>query len=340
MIRGYNCLYASFNATLKKGAQIKSQSVTCGDTTLNSDGYFEYVHNNVFVFTLTDTRDITVTKTVTMPVIDYIPVTCDVSYETELRGDNTANITITLSGNYFNGSFGKESNTISLQYRCGKDAIADDQEWQVANPNISDGGYMASFVIENADYKDIYVVQAWVNDRIVGDLYAKEQRIAIMPVFDWGKDNFNFNVPVFIEGKIARTYDSPTIFRAFTQEVDIEYDAYDYIDLRRNDSPNDLVSGVVADNYNGTFTMGWDTAVLINVHIVSSNPNGRSWIRLMNCGVGWKYTDCINYGSYTTSNISIMLKLKKGDTFGVQTLEPITINSSGLIGSYIEIMQL
>ena len=79
---------------------------------------------------------------------------------------------------------------------------------------------------------------------------------------------------------------------------------------------------------------------LINVHVISSNSSGRSWIRLMNYNVGWKYTDCIAYGSYTTSQITIVLPLSQGDKLGLYTVENMTINTSGLTGSYIEIIEL
>lgn len=216
MIRGYNCLYATFNASAPKEGSIVSQTVTCGGKTLYGDGYFGdgltyHVYDNEFVFTVTDDRGQTVEKTVTMPAIDYVPVTVNINYETELTEDNTANVTIIISGNYFEGSFGAIDNELDLRWILHKDGEEYPKDengypiWtKIESSDITfvDGKYEAVFSIPNADYKDAYTVQAWVADKIkVGGLYAKEQRIKILPVFDWGENDFNFNVPVrFSEG--------------------------------------------------------------------------------------------------------------------------------------------
>lgn len=144
---------------------------------------------------------------------------------------------------------------------------------------------------------------------------------------------------VKINGKTVNFTDR--IARAYTQETNISYTANSYIKLFRDQSPTDLYNqGIATFNTNGTITINKDILASINIHIVSGNSGGRSWIRLMNCGNNWKYTDCITYGSYTTSQINIVLPLTKNTIIGIQTVEAITINSSGLVGSYIEIIEL
>ena len=227
MIRGFNCLYAAFNASAPKGGSIVSKTVTCGGKTLYGDGYFGdgltyHVYDNEFVFTVTDNRGQTVEKTVTIPAIDYIPLTCNLSYETDLSENNTANVTITISGNYFNGSFGAVDNVLDLQCICRKDGEEypkDDSGnyiWTKINYSditFSDGKYSTVINIPDADYKATYIVQAWAADEVnVSGLYAKEQRIKITPVFDWGENDFNFNVPVFKEGNPIGYYPVGAIY--------------------------------------------------------------------------------------------------------------------------------
>lgn len=350
MIRGFNCLYASFNIDPDslKGASITSKTVTCGGKTLYGDGYFGdgityHVYDNVFVFSVTDNRGQTVSKTVTMPAIDYIPLTCNVSYDTELDPEtNTANIIATISGNYFNNSFGAQYNNLTLRIN-GSIGSLNVENWEDITPTFSDDGtYTATKSFTGISYKDTFVIQAYAKDKInTSGLYTKEQIVKIAPVFDWGENDFNFNVPVFVEGKQVATYGDNRIARAFTQETDITYTANSYIKLFRDNSPTDLYDESIATfEENGLITINKDMTALVNVHIQSSNSNGRSWIRLMNYNSNWRYTECIAYGSFTTSQITIILKLSAGTKIGVLTSEPITINASGLVGSYIEIMEL
>ena len=125
MIRGYNYIHATFGdkdeTVALKGATITGRSVTCGSKVLSSDGYFEYVYDNVFVFSVTDNRGQTTSITKKMPAIDYIPVSCNLNYETDLKSDTTtADIKIKLTGDYFNDSFGThpgaQHNNLNLQW--------------------------------------------------------------------------------------------------------------------------------------------------------------------------------------------------------------------------------
>ena len=210
MIRSYNTLLAEFNTTAKKGASIVKKIVTCGDKMLEDDGYFEYVHDNVFTFTVTDNRGNSVSKTITIDAIDYIPITCNINYDTELTSDNIATINVTLFGNYFDGSFGAKNNNIDLQYiyRKSTEDFPKDENgnyiWnKIAKPSLTNNKYTSSFSI-NIDYKDTYIIKAWAADSIY-NIYAKEQIIKIVPVFDWSESDFNFNVPVTIQGSEVQT---------------------------------------------------------------------------------------------------------------------------------------
>lgn len=342
MIRGFNALWAAFNAVIPKGGSVKTSTITCGSITRHGDGYFEHAYDNTFEFVLTDNRGQTVRETVTVPAVDYVPVSCNVNYETELTEDNTANITITVSGNYFNGSFGAVNNRLDLQLMCGE-KDSEDTVWEPVTPEYSDGRYVYVKRIEGADYKSTYIAKAYVADAInISGSYTKEEIIKIAPVFDWGENNFSFNIPVAIMGNPVRTLnDSSVVCKAYTQETDISYAANSYIKLFRDGSPTDLQNvDLVRFADNGIIYINKDMLALVNVHIVSQNPSGRSWIRLMNYSTNWKYTDCISYGEYTTSQITMIVKLTKGTSIGVVTAEAMNINASGLAGSYIEIYHL
>ena len=345
LIRYFNYPTATFNATAKKGATIVSKTVACGSRILNAAGdyvQFNNVDSNVFTFTVIDSRGNTVAKTVTMNIIEYVTLSCNPTVTHDLNTDNTIDINISVSGNYFCGSLGATNNTLIVEYRYKSSGNGYQSEWTSINATVNGTAYQAVATITGLDYKSSYTVQVRAKDAIYSDGTAiKDLMVKVFPVFDWGEDDFNFNVPVTIQGKNACTYGADRIARAYTQETDIVYDKNSYVKLFRDSSPTDLYNQDIATfNDNGLITINKNMTALINVHIPSSNSNGRSWIRLMNYDVGWKYTDCINYGSFTTSQITIVLNLLAGTKLGVYTVEPMSINTSGLVGSYIEIIEL
>lgn len=207
MIRYFNYPEAAFNATAKKGASITSRTVTCGSQKLTAAGntaQFNNVDTNEFVFTITDNRGHTVSKTVTVtPMIEYTPPTCYMYVEKDLQNDNSVNINLRISGSCFVGSFGAVDNDVVVEYRCNSDT------WTAAELVPSDDGkYISTPVINVSDYTAAYTVQARIRDSIwTWGVNSHEEIVKVMPVFDWGENDFNFNVPV--HGKGGFTYDIP-----------------------------------------------------------------------------------------------------------------------------------
>jgi hypothetical protein len=62
------------------------------------------------------------------------------------------------------------------------------------------GEYTADFNIEDVDYRNTYTYQVKIQDNF-NTIYSLEKTVAISPVFDWSKEDFNFNVPVSIQGQ-------------------------------------------------------------------------------------------------------------------------------------------
>lgn len=342
LIRRHNYVIATIECNAKKNASIVAKYVTCGTTTKKiEDDYavFENVSDNNFKFTVVDSRGKQTTTPITPTMVNYIPLTCNVMVDRDLDSDNNAKIHVTAGGKYYKGSFGAIENSLRVQYRYKSSSEADYPEvWTPLEPTITDGEYTAIGVIENLEYKETYTLQVRAIDEINPEVKARDEIVKIIPVYDWGENDFNFNVPVTIQGRNVSTH---RMARAYTQEADISYAANSYIKLFRDGSPTNLYDQSIATfNENGTITINKDMIALINFHIVTANSSGRSWLSLMNYGINWKYTDCINYGSFTTSQTTIILRLTKNTVIGIKTAESIVINSSGLVGSYIEIIEL
>lgn len=194
MLKGFNTMAAVTNAAAIKGATIKSYKITCGGNTINAaSGTFSNVENNTFTFTVTDSRGFTATKTVTKTLINYVPLTCNL--DAEAPGTDGA-MSFTVSGNYFNGSFGSKNNTLSVQYRY---QVNDGSygSWTTVTPTISGNTYSVNVNLTGLVYTNTYRVQARATD-LLGTVESLQPSVKTRPVFDWGENDFNFNVPVTI----------------------------------------------------------------------------------------------------------------------------------------------
>lgn len=102
--------------------------------------------------------------------------------------------TITFNGNYFNGSFGAVSNTLTVQYRY-RVAGGTWGSWTAATATKSGNTYSGTATITGLDYRTKYGFQVRATDKLF-TATTEEQTAIALPVFDWGENDFNFNVPV------------------------------------------------------------------------------------------------------------------------------------------------
>ena len=212
IILNFNYVQVAFNAVAQKEASIVGMKATCGNTSIYADGYMGYVNSGTFVFSVTDSRGHTATKTITKETINYIPLTCNASYEAELVEETTANMTLNIRGNYFNGSFGAVTNSLTLEYRYkinnGSYPTDDDGNdvWTtISSPTLSNGTYSAQKTLTGVNYQDTYTFQVRATDavNVGGDAKYSGFVAKILPVFDWSENDFNFNVPIhapFVSG--------------------------------------------------------------------------------------------------------------------------------------------
>jgi hypothetical protein len=204
LIKYYSKAACSSNATVKNGATIKSQKLVNGSVTkTNTNGVFsvDNVENGTFVFTVVDSRDNSASKTVTKTLINYVKLTCNQSVEMTLAGGTQATAAVTLKGNYFNGSFGAVNNTLTLQVRY-KESGGSFGSWQTLSSSsikLSGNTYSLTSSITGLQYDKSYVFQCRAVDRLA-TIATGEYTAKLLPIFDWGEDDFNFNVPVSFQG--------------------------------------------------------------------------------------------------------------------------------------------
>lgn len=201
IIKYFNYISIATGAAARKEATISSQSVSCGGKSITTaTGALQNVESAEFNFSVTDNRGNTTTQTVKKTLIEYIKLTCNLSATIALEGETTSKLSFTISGKYFNGSFGAVINTLTVQYRYKQDD-GNYSDWVNVAATASNNTYTATGSISNLPYESSYTIQARAIDKIyTSGLDSVEKTVKTIPVFDWSGEDFNFNVPVTIKG--------------------------------------------------------------------------------------------------------------------------------------------
>lgn len=200
-IKYYSNASVATGAQARNSATLKSQKITCGGKSLTSaSGTINAVESGSFTFSATDSRGYTTTQTVNKTLIEYIKLTCSM----EAGAPTTAGVaTLKISGNYFNGSFGKVANTLTVQYRY-KAQGGSYGSWIGVTATKSGNTYNATATISGLNYQTTYVFQARAIDKLA-TISTNEQTRRTTPIFDWGKNDFNINGSLKVNGATTIT---------------------------------------------------------------------------------------------------------------------------------------
>lgn len=193
IIKGFNYVNVASNAKGLKGASIKSQQITSGAAVINrASGSFNNTESADFTFTVTDSRGNTTTQTVSKTLINYVKLTCNL---TATNPTTDGEVTLKINGHYFNGSFGAVNNTLTVQYRY-KENDGAYGDWITVDAPRTNDTYDVTLNLTGLDYRKAYTFQARALDKI-GSVESQEKRVKSIPVFDWGENDFQFNVDVY-----------------------------------------------------------------------------------------------------------------------------------------------
>lgn len=191
LIKYFSNVQWAHNAAAIKKASISQYIMSNGGTSYNTpSGTINGVQNNSFAFTVKDSRGNVTSQSLTRTMVNYVKLTADLSVKIAVTGEAT----LTCTGNYFDGSFGSQSNTLIFRYRY-KELNGSYGDWVTATPSKSGNTYSISPTISGLDYRKKYVFQFNVIDKLMS-VNSAEMSARALPVFDWSEEDFNFNVPV------------------------------------------------------------------------------------------------------------------------------------------------
>lgn len=228
-----NALYI-MNAQGRKGATIDSRRIICGSYSAidaPSDGaIIEGIDGEYIDFRVGDSRGHS-SDPLTLP-IDLIPYIFPTNSLTLQPLSLAGTLKLDFSGVCYVGSFGAVDNSLEFELRVLKNGepiipvmdsnynyILDDsgnmqwktpgyeeRDWFIVQniyPTYGDNSYEASYELTGLDVGDIdggnpntFTIQGNVIDEITNS-QSKQTSVISKPIFDWGKTDFKFNVPVY-----------------------------------------------------------------------------------------------------------------------------------------------
>lgn len=201
LVRYFSKVSYNMNVELRKGAlDVIGCYIQNGDRIEEgfTSGTFDNPTTNVFYFSATDDRGYTGTASKSLSLFDgefinYIKLSSSLkSSPIGTDGD----ISITITGKYFNANFGVAQNKLDVQYAIYKKGTT--PSWktiQNITPVMTDNEtYTYTFSDTGLDYTAQYIVAVRVSDLLM----TSESSISVVakPVFYWNNDEFIFNVPV------------------------------------------------------------------------------------------------------------------------------------------------
>lgn len=200
-IRGYSDARCTVSATGRYGADI-IKIWTEGSYTDNEDGTYTVspVNSETITFYAQDSRGYIGQASTNVTLVPYVVLTNNASVGRPNPTDGSAYIQ--FQGQYFNGSFGAIENQLELGYHITYPDGSSDPGWTMVTPTIDGDSYYAYVPLSGFDYTQTFTIVVAVADRL--QFLPKEVPLKQgIPVFDWGRHDFQFHVPVYIQGHLV-----------------------------------------------------------------------------------------------------------------------------------------
>lgn len=299
----------NINGSAVKGATLVTQKATNGDdVVIGGTGTFSYISTNVFTFLVVDDRDMGAAATLTLGsnrFVNYIRPSCFQTITMEMTGETVATANISIYGNYFDGNFGTRNNTITVEIRYTQPDGSMSGWINITNSgglyvDTENSTYSLTYSVPNLQYNKSYTFQSRVTDQL-NTVTSGEYVFRKLPVFDWSETDFNFNVPVNVEGNITMPKESSigignTTLRESGNTLTISADNI-VLDTNSVDLGGVLLSGIEAGTWTPTFT---------NSSAISSYTTQTGWYEKIGniVSVGFNVIAVCNNG-YTGTGIAL-----------------------------------
>ena len=167
LVKNVSNALVTTTATPKNRASISSIKVECADgkSGTGSSITLKKVTSGDFTITIKDSRGYTNSTTISKTLVNYVPLT--LNYDFYRPEPTTGEVVMNVSGKYFNGSFGKVGNHLTVQYRY-KESGGTHNEYKVVTVNVTTSNtYSLELSLgKNFDYQKSYDFEIVAYDKI------------------------------------------------------------------------------------------------------------------------------------------------------------------------------
>lgn len=195
LVRYFSTALCTITATAKNGASIQTRRIA-GAAVSGSTRSIANVEQGSFYFQATDSRGYTGGASVSKAMVDYVRLTCDGTVSRPSPTGSTA--VLSLSGNWFNASFGAAANALAVTYAVNGGAAVS------LTPVKSGNTWSAAAELTGVTYTNSYTITVSAADRLttVTKSFVLSRGT---PVFDWGAESFRINKPLGLTGGLDAT---------------------------------------------------------------------------------------------------------------------------------------
>jgi len=204
----------SITATAKNNATIVSRKIICGNlSSASASGVLNGVESGIFIVEATDSRGITNSVTYEKTLIEYVKLTLNANiYRTQPTNNQIAMV---YSGNYYNDSFGSQSNTLTVKWRY-KEVEGNWTDYAPLTPTITNNtfnnGENPIILADNFDYKKRYIFEIVVQDKIYDYVIFEKVVPKGKPSLAIFKDSARFEGDIYLPlGAKITTFDDTGI---------------------------------------------------------------------------------------------------------------------------------
>lgn len=163
LIKYFSTARVTPTANAKNNASISK--ITINGTIANALDISK-VTTNTFTIIATDSRGFSTTITKTLSIVNYVPLTCSAKFKRRTQTSNI--IDLNLSGNYFDGSFGIDSNALELFYKYREKGSTTWIDGLELSPTIENGKYDLNLSCGTIfDYQKNYEFIVYFKDKLI-----------------------------------------------------------------------------------------------------------------------------------------------------------------------------
>lgn len=203
--------YATVKSVTVNGQQLSVSAGTTDDKGNTSYGVMTDIgvaNTGTFTVTIVDSRGFSITKTTRNDIIDYVPLDVVVSFKR--IAPTTGEVGLEFNGNYFNGSFGQESNNLEISYKYKKSnettysnefTLMKDTDYKISGNTFYSGNGSSKTQIKlapNFDYKSQYDMQLIIKDKLTSLPVINVIITKGIPIMWWNGEKVVVNGDLYI----------------------------------------------------------------------------------------------------------------------------------------------